>query len=77
MCFFCTVFTEKTNLLSHRCRRVIVRILGKENRYCRSAMELLKIPAVLQDYLMFSELEPPLQDMILKFITVNPEEEGV
>ncbi|KAH9515107.1 hypothetical protein Btru_019246 [Bulinus truncatus] len=66
---------EKTNLLSHRCRRIVVHNLGKENRYCRSSMENLRIPSVLHDYLMFSELEPPLQDMILKFITVNPEEE--
>ena len=38
-------------------------------------MAKLHIPTVLQDYLMFSELEPPLQDMILKFITVNPPDE--
>ncbi|CAG5124879.1 unnamed protein product, partial [Candidula unifasciata] len=66
--------SEKTNLLSHRCRRVVVHKLGKENRYCRSAMENLRIPTVLQDYLMFSELEPPLQDMILKFITVSSDD---
>lgn len=67
--------SEKTNLLSHRCRRVVVHKLGKENRYCRSAMEHLKIPHVLHDYLMFSELEPPLQEMILKFITVSSDDQ--
>ncbi|GFO48299.1 ankyrin repeat and socs box protein 3 [Plakobranchus ocellatus] len=67
--------SEKTNSLSHRCRRVVVHQLGKENCYCRSSMEKLRIPVVLQDYLMFSELEPPLQEMILKFITVNPPDE--
>ncbi|GFR81648.1 ankyrin repeat and SOCS box protein 3 [Elysia marginata] len=68
--------SEKTNSLSHRCRRVVVHQLGKENCYCRSSMAKLHIPTVLQDYLMFSELEPPLQDMILKFITVNPPDEA-
>ncbi|XP_005110506.1 ankyrin repeat and SOCS box protein 2 [Aplysia californica] len=68
--------SDKTNLLSHRCRRVIVHTLGKENRYCRTAIQHLKMPIILQDYLMFSELGTPLQDMILKFITVNPEDGG-
>lgn len=68
--------SEKTNLLSHRCRRVIVHSLGKENRYCHSAVQRLKMPQILQDYLMFSELGTPLQEMILKFITATPDDGG-
>ncbi|XP_055879142.1 ankyrin repeat and SOCS box protein 3-like [Biomphalaria glabrata] len=57
---------EKTNLLSHRCRRIIVLNLGKENKYSRSSVENLRIPSMLHDYLMFmEELELPLQDRIL------------
>ena len=62
---------DQTDLLSHRCRRVIVHTLGRENRFCRSAIARLPLPGLLRDYLMLCELGSPLQDQILKFITVT------